>query len=58
VETGGPREIAAVRRELNLLRDVLQRVGRPGMGLLAAQCAVSELGDLAAAQPALLRPVD
>lgn len=58
VETGGPLEISAVRSELRLLRDGLRRVGRPGMGLLAAQSAVSELGDLAAASPEYLRPTD
>jgi methylamine---corrinoid protein Co-methyltransferase len=58
VQTGYPTEILAVRRELHLLREGLRRVGRPGMGLLAAQSAVSELGDLAAATPACLRPCD
>ena len=58
VVTGSPVEILAVRRELSLLHEGLRRVGRPGMGLLAAQSAVSELGDLAAAQPAYLRPCD
>jgi len=37
---------------------VLRRVGRPGMGMLAAQSSVSELGDLAAAHPDYLRPCD
>lgn len=58
VETGGPLEIYAVRRELGYLRDGLNKVGRPGMGMLAAQSAVSELGDLAAANPRFLRPCD
>lgn len=58
VKTGEPSEILAVRRELSLLRDGLRRVGRPGMGLLAAQSAVTELGDLAAAHADYLRPVD
>ena len=58
VVTGSPTEILAVRRELDLLHEGLRRVGRPGMGLLAAQSAVSELGDLAAAQPVYLRPCD
>jgi methylamine--corrinoid protein Co-methyltransferase len=56
--TGGPVEILAVRRELSLLHEGLRRVGRPGMGLLAAQSAVTELGDLAATQPAYLRSCD
>jgi methylamine--corrinoid protein Co-methyltransferase len=58
VQTGAPTEILAVRRELHQLREGLQRVGRPGMGLLAAQSAVSELGDLAASIPDCLRPCD
>lgn len=58
VETGTPSEIIAVRRELRLLRDGLARVGRPDMGMLAAQSAVSSLGDLAAAHPNYLRPHD
>ena len=58
VKTGAPIEILAVRRELQLLRTGLQRVGRPGMGLLAAQSAVSELGDLAACIPSCLHPCD
>jgi methylamine---corrinoid protein Co-methyltransferase len=58
VETGTASEVYAVRRELRLLREGLRRVGRPGMGLLAAQSAVSEIGDLAAAHPDYLRPCD
>lgn len=58
VSTGGPLEIYAVRRELGYLRDGLRKVGRPGMGMLAAQSAVSELGDLAAAHPDCLRKSD
>ncbi|MHB8134622.1 MAG: monomethylamine:corrinoid methyltransferase [Anaerolineaceae bacterium] len=58
VETGTPSEIFAVRRELRLLRDGLARVGRPDMGMLAAQSAVSSLGDLAAAHPNYLRSHD
>ncbi len=58
VQTGTASEVYAVRRELRLLREGLRRVGRPGMGLLAAQSAVSEVGDLAAAHPDYLRPSD
>jgi len=58
VETGTPSEVFAVRRELRMLREGLRRVGRPGMGLLAAQSAVSSLGDLAAGHPDYLRPTD
>lgn len=58
VETGIPSEVFAVRRELRMLREGLRRVGRPGMGMLAAQSAVSSLGDLAAGHPDYLRPTD
>jgi methylamine---corrinoid protein Co-methyltransferase len=58
VLTGSPSEILAVRRELHLLHEGLRKVGRPGMGLLAAQSAVSELGDTAASIPGCLRPCD
>lgn len=58
VRTGEPQEIAATRRELAYMREGLRRVGRPGMGMLAAQSSVSELGDLAAAHPDYLRPCD
>jgi methylamine--corrinoid protein Co-methyltransferase len=58
VRTADPMEIIATRRELAYLRDALKRVGRPGMGMLAAQSSVSELGDLAAAHPDYLRPCD
>jgi methylamine--corrinoid protein Co-methyltransferase len=58
VRTGEPTEISATRRELTLMRDGLRKVGRPGMGMLAAQSSVSELGDLAVAHPNYLRPCD
>jgi methylamine---corrinoid protein Co-methyltransferase len=58
VTTAGPIEVAATRRELTLLREGLRRVGRPGMGMLAAQSSVSELGDLSVAHPDYLRPCD
>ncbi|HEY5574601.1 MAG TPA: monomethylamine:corrinoid methyltransferase [Anaerolineales bacterium] len=58
VRTGDPIEIISTRRELQYMRQVLRRVGRPGMGMLAAQSSVSELGDLAAAHPDYLRPCD
>lgn len=58
VRTADPIEITATRRELQYMREGLRRVGRPGMGMLAAQSAVSELGDLAVAHPAYLRPCD
>jgi methylamine--corrinoid protein Co-methyltransferase len=58
VRTGNPIEIVSTRRELHYLHEGLSRVGRPGMGMLAAQSSVSELGDLAAAQSRYLRPCD
>jgi methylamine--corrinoid protein Co-methyltransferase len=58
VHTAEPTEIAATRLELNLMREGLRKVGRPGMGMLSAQSSVSELGDLAVANPAYLRPCD
>ncbi len=58
VRTNDPSEILATRRELELLRDGLRQVGRPGMGMLAAQSSVSELGDLAVSRPDLLRATD
>jgi methylamine--corrinoid protein Co-methyltransferase len=58
VRTGNPIEIVSTRRELHYLHEALARGGRPGMGMLAAQSSVSELGDLAAAQRRYLRPCD
>ena len=58
VRTGNPIEIVSTRRELHYLHEGLSRAGRPGMGMLAAQSSVSELGDLAAAQSRYLRPCD
>ncbi len=58
VTTGGPLEVAATRLELRLLREGLRRAGRSGMGMLAAQSSVSELGDLSASSPEYLRPSD
>jgi methylamine--corrinoid protein Co-methyltransferase len=58
VETGSLMEIFAARWELRKLREALQCVGRPGMGLLAGQSAVTELGDLAISNPEHLRKTD
>jgi methylamine--corrinoid protein Co-methyltransferase len=58
VRTANPIEIVSTRRELHYLHEALNRGGRPGMGMLAAQSSVSELGDLAAAQSRYLRPCD
>jgi methylamine--corrinoid protein Co-methyltransferase len=58
VRTGHPMEIVATRREAQYMHAALDRVGRPGMGMLGAQSSVSELGNLAASQPRYLRPCD
>ena len=58
IKTGEVLEILGTRRELELLHEGLTKVNRPGMGLLAAQSSVSELGDLAVFRPDLLRPCD
>ena len=58
VETGSPLEVIATRRELQYLHEAIKQVGRPGMGLLAAQSSVTELGDLSVANPAYLRVCD
>jgi methylamine--corrinoid protein Co-methyltransferase len=53
-----PTEVLATCRELEYLHKALNEVGRPGMGMLAAESAVTELGDLAAASSGRLRPCD
>jgi len=58
VASGEPTEIIAVRREMQYLHKALEKVGRPGLGLLAAESAVTEAGDLAAAAEKYLRPCD
>ena len=58
VKSGEPTELIAVRRELAYLHKALEEVGRPGMGLLAAESAVTEMGDLSASYERSLRPCD
>ena len=58
VKNGEPTEVFAVRREMEYLHKALQKAGRPGMGLLAAESAVTEIGDLAAVSEKWLRPCD
>jgi methylamine--corrinoid protein Co-methyltransferase len=58
VRTGHPMEIVATRLECQIMHAALNKVGRPGMGMLGAQSSVSELGNLAATQPRYLRPCD
>lgn len=58
VKSGAPTELIAVRRELEYLHKALAEAGKPGMGLLAAESAVTEMGDLAASCEKRLRPCD
>ncbi|MDR0362924.1 MAG: monomethylamine:corrinoid methyltransferase [Planctomycetota bacterium] len=58
VRGGEPSEVVAVKRELGLLRRARLETGRPGIGMLAAESSVSEVGDLCAAHPDYLRPCD
>lgn len=58
VKNGEPSEVFAVRREMKYLHQALKEVGREGMGLLAAESAVTEIGDLAATYDRALRPCD
>jgi len=58
VRTGSVAELIASRRELSYLKQVREETGRPGIGMLAAESSVSEIGDLAATHPDLLRPCD
>jgi len=58
VRTGHPMEIVATRLESQIVHAALDKVGRPGMGVLGAQSSVSELGNLAATQPRYLRRCD
>ena len=58
VRSGEPSEIMAVKKELRLLRQAREETGRPGVGMLAAESGVSEIGDLCVAHPDYLRPCD
>ncbi len=58
VRSGEPSELMAVKKELNLLRQARLETGRPGIGMLAAESSVSEIGDLCVAHPDYLRPCD
>jgi methylamine---corrinoid protein Co-methyltransferase len=58
IHAGEPTEIVATRRELKLMREGLKMAGRPGMGMLAAQSSITELGDLAVSRPDYMRPCD
>ena len=58
VKNGDVTEVFAVRKELKYLHQALKEVGREGMGLLAAESAVTEIGDFAASYDRALRPCD
>ena len=58
VTSGSPSEVVAVRKEMEYLHKALKEVGRPGLGLLAAESAVTEIGDLASVGEKRLRPCD
>lgn len=58
VRTGSVCELIASRRELTYLKQVREETGRPGIGMLAAESSVTEIGDIAATHPDLLRPCD
>lgn len=58
VRKGEPTELFAVKRETRYVREALAEAGRPGMGILGAESSISEVGDLSALHPDLLRPCD
>lgn len=58
VRNGEASEVIAVRRELELMHKAAAAVGRPGLGFLAAESAVTALGDYAATCNGGLRPCD
>ena len=58
VVRASPSEVIALRRELRYLNEICEKVGRPGIGRLAAESSVSEIGDLAAMAPGGFHPGD
>ena len=58
VVRASPSEVIALRRELRYLNEICEKVGRPGIGRLAAESSVSEIGDLAAMAPGGFQPGD
>ncbi|MBR4443541.1 MAG: monomethylamine:corrinoid methyltransferase [Clostridia bacterium] len=58
VRRASPSEVIALRRELKYLNEICEKVGRPGIGRLAAESSVSEIGDLAAMAPGGFQPGD
>ena len=58
VVRASPSEVLALRREMKYLNEICEKVGRPGIGRLAAESSVSEIGDLAAMAPGGFQPGD
>ena len=58
VRNGEPSEVIAVRRELQYLHQAAADAGRPGLGMLAAESSVTEVGDLSAMAPGFIRECD
>ncbi len=58
VVRASPSEVIALRREMKYLNEICAAVGRPGIGRLAAESSVSEIGDLAAMAPGGFQPGD
>ncbi|MDO4939066.1 MAG: monomethylamine:corrinoid methyltransferase [Lachnospiraceae bacterium] len=58
VRLGEPSEVRAVRKELHYLNEICAKVGRPGIGRLAAESSVSHVGDLAGMGPDGMREGD
>lgn len=58
VVRSSPSEVIALRHEMKILNEVCDSLGRPGIGRLAAESSVSEIGDLAAMAPGGFRPGD
>ena len=53
-----PSEVLALRREMKYLNEICADLGRPGIGRLAAESSVSEIGDLSAMAPGGFQPGD
>ncbi len=58
VKQAEPTEVLAVQRETEYIREALLEAGRPGMGILGAESSISEIGDISAFHPDLLRSCD
>jgi len=58
VKNAEATEVLAVRRELEYMREAAEAVGRPGLGFLAAESAVTSVGDFAAVFENGLKPWD